>query len=561
MDLKQAWKKKVLSAAAGLEPAELVLKNASFVNVFTSKVQTADIAICCGVIAGIGSYHGLQELDMTGKVVVPGLIDAHMHIETSMVSPAQLSAVLTAHGTTTLITDPHEIANVMGADGIRYMLQATEGLTLDVRVMLPSCVPAASLEDGNAVLRAADLEPFYKHPRVLGLAELMCYRDAADGNPDILNKIDSAARRSLRTDGHAPGLGGKTLNAYAAAGVRADHECSTLAEAMEKLSLGQYIMIREGTAAHNQSALVPLLQGSCADRCMLCCDDRHPNDLLRLGHLDYNIRLAIRQGVDPITAVKAATYYPARFFGLHDRGANAPGRLADLVVVDNLTDFHVEAVYKNGSSAEQAMHVPEIEPQLEKAAKDTFHMQPVTAAAFRADAPCHVIGMLPGELITEDCGTAAGIDVQKDILKIAVIERHKGSGRIGIGYLHGYGLRRGAVAASVAHDAHNLIVIGTNEADMAAAANRVLADHGGIAVAEHARILAAVPLEIAGLMSTAPLDTVDTQLEEAKAQAFRLGVHRGIDPFMTLSFMSLPVIPKLRITTRGVYDVNRQQLI
>lgn len=325
MDLKQAWKKKVLSAAAGLEPAELVLKNASFVNVFTSKVQTADIAICCGVIAGIGSYHGLQELDMTGKVVVPGLIDAHMHIETSMVSPAQLSAVLTAHGTTTLITDPHEIANVMGADGIRYMLQATEGLTLDVRVMLPSCVPAASLEDGNAVLRAADLEPFYKHPRVLGLAELMCYRDAADGNPDILNKIDSAARRSLRTDGHAPGLSGKTLNAYVAAGVRADHECSTLAEAMEKLSLGQYIMIREGTAAHNQAALVTLLQGGCADRCMLCCDDRHPNDLLRLGHLDYNIRLAIRQGVDPITAVKAATYYPARFFGLHDRGQSHPG--------------------------------------------------------------------------------------------------------------------------------------------------------------------------------------------------------------------------------------------
>ena len=251
MDLTQPRKKKVLSAAAGLKPAELVLKNASFVNVFTSEVQVADIAICCGIIAGIGSYHGFQELDMAGKVVVPGLIDAHMHIETSMVSPAQLSSVLTAHGTTTLITDPHEIANVMGADGIRYMLQATEGLTLDVRVMLPSCVPAAALEDGNAVLRAAELEPFYKHPRVLGLAELMCYQDAADGDPDILSKIDSAARRGLRTDGHAPGLSGKTLNAYVAAGVRADHECSTLAEAMEKLSLGQYIMIREGTAAHH----------------------------------------------------------------------------------------------------------------------------------------------------------------------------------------------------------------------------------------------------------------------------------------------------------------------
>ena len=341
---------------------------------------------------------------MAGKVLAPGLIDAHMHIETSMVSPAQLSAVLTAHGTTTLITDPHEIANVMGADGIRYMLQATEGLALDVHVMLPSCVPAAALEDGNAVLRAADLEPFYKHPRVLGLAELMCYQDAADGNPDILSKIDSAARRGLRTDGHAPGLSGKTLDAYVAAGVRADHECSTLAEAMEKLSLGQYIMIREGTAAHNQAALAPLLQGRCSDRCMLCCDDRHPSDLLRLGHLDYNIRLAIRQGVDPITAVKTATYCPARFFGLHDRGAIAPGRLADLVVVDNLTDFHVEAVYKNGLSAAHAMHVPEIESKLETAAKDTFHMQSVSADAFRADVPCHVIGRTDHRRLRYSCG-------------------------------------------------------------------------------------------------------------------------------------------------------------
>ena len=559
-------KRRVVDAAMGREAADLVLKNASYVNVFTGEVLTADIAVAEGRIVGVGSYSGREEQDCTGKLVLPGFLDAHIHLESSLVAPAEFARAVLPHGTTMVVTDPHEIANVLGADGIAYMLQATEGLPVDVRFMLPSCVPATPLDESGAVLDYRAIDSFYDHPRVQGLAEMMNFVGIISGDSQPVEKIVAAQAHHKKIDGHAPDLRGSDLNAYIAAGVYSDHECHDLEDAIAKLERGQFIMIREGTAARNLEALAPLLCDQYAERCMFCTDDKHPSDLLEKGHIDYIVKMAIALGADPITAVKVACHNAARYFLLNNRGAIAPGYLADFVVIDNFRDFHIEKVFKKGvlmveDGAVRDFPAPEIDPCLTQRAHSTFHLGSLTAQDFMDHRPRGIIGMVDGEITTQDAGYSDRIDVEYDVLKIAVVERHRNTHHIGIGFIQGYGLKSGAVATSISHDSHNIIVVGTNEADMAAAVNRVAALNGGIVVWDGGAPIAEVPLAIAGIMSDEPLETVNEKLEAAKEKAHGLGVGQGIDPFMTLSFMALPVIPSLRITTRGVFDVNSQSYV
>ncbi len=559
-------KQRIIAAAAGREPADLVLKNATFVNVFSNELSTMDIAVAEGLIVGMGSYQGRSEVDCTGKIVLPGFLDAHIHLESSLVSPTEFVKAVLPHGTTTVVTDPHEIANVMGTDGIEYMLQATEDLPVDVRFMLPSCVPATPLDESGAILDYRAIDSFYDHPRVQGLAEMMNFVGAINGDEQTVEKIVAAQAHHKKIDGHAPDLQGNDLNAYIAAGVYSDHECHDVKDAIAKLERGQFIMIREGTAARNLEALMPLLTGKYADRCMFCTDDKHPNDLLEKGHIDYIVKKAISLGADPITAVKVACHNAARYFLLNNRGGISPGYLADFVIIDNFQDFNIEQVYKKGvlmvnHGEIQDFPSPEIEPYLVERAHKTFHVAALTAEDFAEKRPRGIIGMVDGEITTVDAGYSDRIDVEYDVLKIAVVERHKNTHHIGIGYIQGYGLKSGAVATSISHDSHNIIVVGTNETDMAAAVNRVVELNGGIVVWDGGQSVAEVPLAIAGIMSDEPLVTVNEKLETAKDAAHKLGVNPGIDPFMTLSFMALPVIPSLRITTRGVFDVTTQSYV
>lgn len=559
-------KRRIIEAAAGREMADLVLKNAVYVNVFANQLCTADIAVAEGLIVGMGDYSGAEEVDCAGKIVLPGFLDAHIHLESSLVSPREFVKAVLPHGTTTVITDPHEIANVMGTDGIEYMLQATENLPVDVRFMLPSCVPATPLDESGAVLDYRAIDSFYDHPRVQGLAEMMNFVGLIAGDDQPVEKIVAAQAHHKKIDGHAPDLRGSDLNAYIAAGVYSDHECHDLQDAIAKLERGQFIMIREGTAARNLEALAPLLCDKYAERCMFCTDDKHPSDLLEKGHIDYIVKEAIRLGADPITAVKVACHNAARYFLLNNRGAIAPGYLADFVVIDNFQDFHIEKVFKKGvlmaeNGAVRDFPSPDIEPYLTQRAHSTFHLGRLTAEDFQDHRPRGIIGMVDGEITTQDAGYSDRIDVEYDVLKIAVVERHKNTRHIGIGFLQGYGLKSGAVATSISHDSHNIIVVGTSEEDCAAAVNRVVELNGGIVVWDGGAPIAEVPLAIAGIMSDEPLETVNEKLEAAKERAHGLGVGRGIDPFMTLSFMALPVIPSLRITTRGVFDVNSQSYV
>ena len=559
-------KARIIEVASGRQAADLVLKNATYVNVFSNELCHGDIAVAEGLIVGMGEYSGNVEVDVSGKIVLPGFVDAHIHLESSLVNPSEFARAVLPHGTTTVITDPHEITNVMGTDGIDYMLQATEDLPVDVRFMLPSCVPATPMDESGANLDYRAIDSFYEHPRVQGLAEMMNAYGVIHNDADVVAKIVAAQAHHKKIDGHAPDLVGNDLNAYVAAGVYSDHECHDLNDAIAKLQRGQFIMIREGTAARNLEALAPLLCDKYVERCMFCTDDKHPNDLLEKGHIDYIVKKAISLGADPITAVKVACHNAARYFLLNNRGGISPGYLADFVIIDNFQDFNIEQVYKKGvlmvdHGEIQDFPSPEIEPYLVERAHKTFHVAALTAEDFAEKRPRGIIGMVDGEITTVDAGYSDRIDVEYDVLKIAVVERHKNTHHIGIGYIQGYGLKSGAVATSISHDSHNIIVVGTNETDMAAAVNRVVELNGGIVVWDGGQSVAEVPLAIAGIMSDEPLVTVNEKLETAKSAAHKLGVNPGIDPFMTLSFMALPVIPSLRITTRGVFDVTTQSYV
>ncbi len=564
-DRQLAAKQRIIAVAAGREKADLVLKNAKYLNVFSNEFLCGDIAVANGLIAGVGKYDGKTEIDVSGKLVLPGFIDAHIHLESSMVTPAEFAKAVVAHGTTTVITDPHEITNVMGIDGVEYMIQASQNLPIDVHFMMPSCVPATEIDESGAELDCKDMDLYLDNKKVLGLAEMMNYVGVINGDKNVLSKIVTSQAHHKKIDGHAPELSGNELNAYIAAGVYSDHECSTFENALEKLRKGQFIMIREGTAAHNLKALMPLLTQQYYSRCMFATDDKHPSDLLYGGHIDYIVKQALKNGADPIVALKTATHHAARYFLLNNKGAIASGYLADIVVVDNLEDFNVETVFKCGKlvfdGEVKDFSAPTVDEKLAEKCFDTFHLDSVTPSSFKVDGKLGLIGLVGGELLTRNLGTADKIDVENDILKIACIERHKGTNHIGVGYVKGYSLKSGAVATSVAHDSHNIITVGCNDDDIAVAVNAIKDSKGGIAVVENGKIKALLELPIAGLMSDEPLTTVNEKLENAKLSAYELGADKSIDPFMTLSFLSLPVIPSLRITTKGVFDAENWKML
>lgn len=566
-----------IAAGRSIVIADLVLKNARIINVFTNEIEKADVAISGGKIVGIGTYNGKSEVDLHGHYVCPGLIDGHIHIESSMLcGPAFEQAVL-PHGTTAVITDPHEISNVAGTDGLDFMLETTKDLTLSVYFMLPSCVPATDLDESGAVLDAEQLRPYYRYPRVLGLAEMMNSYGTVRGDAKILQKICDCTNAGKIVDGHAPFLSGKDLNAYIIAGVLSDHECSTMEEAMEKLRRGQYIMIREGTAAKNMAALLPLFREPYCNRCMLVTDDKHPGDLLRGGHIDANIRKAIAAGVDPAIAVKMATLIPAQYFGLKQHGAVAPGYKADLIVVSNLEQFTVEQVYKGGSLVAEGGKVLKPSPLVIDSTRfarvmNSFDMDEITMKDLelhKSGEHERVIRLIENELLTEEeiipfrqyPGIAPGVDVAHKIVKLAVFERHHHSGHVGLGFLGNYSLQCGAVASSIAHDSHNLIVAGTNDADMVLAGNTVRKNKGGLAFVVNGRVIGELALPVAGLMSAESVEVVMENVQHLKDALRTHGIAEGIDPFMTLAFVSLPVIPKLRLNTYGIVDVKKQRIV
>ncbi len=567
--------KKLIETATGRRKADLVLKKAHVLNVFTEQLEQKDVAICDGYIAGLGLYEGEREIDLSDKIVIPGLTDGHIHLESTLLTPAEFERTVLPRGTTAIMADPHEIGNVAGTDGIDYMMELCKPLKMNVYFNLPSCVPAAPLEESGETLEAEDIKPYYQNETVLGLAEVMNFVGVTEGDDKLLQKIIDAKAAHKIIDGHAPFLGGKELNAYVAAGIRSDHECTNADEGIEKISRGQWIMIREGTAAQNLKALLPLCKPPYCYRAMFCTDDRHPEDLLNEGHMDSIIRKAVRSGVDPILAVKMCTLNPATYFGLKENGAVAPGYLADLAVVDNLADFCIEKVFVRGELvAENGKVVFDTKAELPQNDKilHSFHMRRVDVNSLHFPAlreRQRVIGMKRRELLTDEIiiqpSDAAiknnGVDIDRDILKAAVFERHHNTGHIGFGYITGCGIKSGAIATSVAHDSHNLIVVGTSDEDIAVAAEAVRSMDGGLVVVDHGKVVEALALPIAGLMSPLPIKEVDTIMRRLKAAAKELGASEDIDPFMTLAFVSLPVIPSLRLNGKGLIDVNKQQIV
>ena len=569
-----------VAAATGSKKAELVLKNAQIVNVFTQSVETGDIAIEGGYIVGIGNYEGITEKDLGGAYVCPGFLDGHIHIESSMTSPGEFEQAVVPHGTTAVITDPHEIANVAGTAGIRFMMQSAQKLDLDVYFMLPSCVPATDLDESGAELLARDLEPFYADEKVLGLAEMMNAFGVTHGDKGCFEKLVQARSLKKAIDGHAPALSGKELNAYVTAGIRSDHECSDFEEAKEKFARGQWIMIRQGTAAKNLKGLMGMFEDPYYQRCLLVTDDKHPGDLIRIGHIDAIIREAVSMGADPIRAIRMGTLNAAAYFGLHDMGAVAPGYKADLAVFDDLRTLNVKQVYKggklvaeDGKMLHQKEKITDWSDEIKERVFHSFHRDPITVEELQLKETTgthqRVIDMVAHELITRERieewkelpGMAPGVDISRDIVKLAAIERHKNTGHVGLGFLGKYGLKRGAVATSIGHDSHNLVIAGVTDEDMVLAGNRVIENGGGLAIALAGKVLADLPLPIGGLMADEPVEVVDEKLEHMKKLSVELGISEDIDAFMTLAFISLPVIPKLRLNTYGVVDVEKHQVV
>lgn len=558
-----------IDIAYGSEKAELVLKNAKIINVFSHEIIEGDIAIDDGKIIGVGEYLGEEEIDLKGNYVSPGLIDGHVHMESSMVSPAQFARAVVPRGTTTIVTDPHEIANVRGLEGIRYMMDASELLPLDVYFMAPSCVPATYFENSGAILKAKDLSELINHKRVLGLGELMDYPGVILKYDDIIDKIELAHRHGKIIDGHAPEVSGKELSGYVAAGVLTEHECSTVDEMLERLRLGMYILIRQGSAARNLEELIKGLTSENMRRCLFCTDDKHPEDILTDGHIDNNIRLAIKKGIDPISAVRMATINAAECYGLKNKGAIAPGYDADLLIIDDLEKFNVIQVFKNGKLVgENKLPLFDVTEVDNTKVTDTVNIDVIKENDIKINLDSDkvkVIKLSTHSLVTECvvkkvkvCDGAFEYDKNADILKLAVIERHKNTGNIGIGLVEGFELKNGAIASTIAHDSHNVIVIGDNDRDICLAINEVARVGGGIAISSNEKVVETLKLPIAGLMSDESMEMVNEKLKTMLRIAYDdLNVSKDIDPFMTLSFLALPVIPEIKLTDMGLFDVTK----
>jgi adenine deaminase len=562
--------RRLIQVARGERRADLLFSNARLVNVYLGTIEQTDIAVADGMIAGFGDYPARNRIDLKGRFVAPGFIDSHIHLESAMLSPIEFARAVLPHGTTAVVADPHEIANVLGTAGIDYMLQTTEDLPLGVWFGLPSCVPASSLETTGAVLEAGDMEPYLRHPRIVALAEMMNFHGVIRADAGVLAKIDRARKSGKPMDGHAPGLTGRMLHAYLVTGIGSEHECTTAEEAREKVAAGMVIMVRQGSAASNMDALLPLVDAHTSRRMMWCTDDSHPHDLMAKGHIDSLVRRAIGRGLDPIVAIQMATLNPAEYFRLDHLGAVAPGKRADLIIFDDLNHPVIRQVYAGGKLVADKDGVPPgilDRPVPPAPAAMNVDLDALDFGVPAQGGSLRIIEVIPDQIatrsVTMDAALAEGnavADVGRDLLKIAVIDRHHGSGRTGIGFIRGFGLKEGALASSVAHDAHNIVVVGACDEDMRHAVRTVVEPGGGLAAVARGRVQAALPLPVAGLMSDQPLAAVHRRLNTLLATAHRMG-SRLTDPFMTLSFMALPVVPALKITDRGLVDVAAAKVV
>jgi adenine deaminase len=565
--------KNLIDTAAGREPADVVIRNGLIADVYSGCFIEADLAVCSGLIAALGekgSYEGREIVDAGGLYVLPGYIDSHIHIESSFLCPSELARLLIPLGTTALIADPHEIVNVCGMAGFDYMLRAAEKLPLEIKFMAPSCVPATAFEHNGAVVGVEDLRPALENKRVLGLGEMMDYEGLVHGDGVILDKILLALGRNKLIDGHSPGLTGGTLNAYLAGFIHTDHECSTPEEMRERLARGVYVMLRQGSACRDLRRLLPAVTPENSRRCLLCSDDCQAGTILEEGHMDKDLRICVEEGLDPMTAIRMATLNPAECFGLDDRGALGPGKKADLVLVRDLTSFKTEQVFINGVLAAREGRCLLSLPQVpDGAVRDTMRVKDFSREKLRlplSSEEAWVIDLKPGTVVTgkgrvrvrRDASGCFQYDPSQDLVKIAVVERHKNTGNVGLGLLRGYGLKRGAVALSVSHDSHNIIVAGTTDTSMAAAVERLIDLGGGAVLVGDGGVLADLPLPLGGLMSDLPGGDVAARLTALEEKAVKeLGVNRDIEPLMSLCFMSLLVIPELKITDRGLFDVEK----
>ncbi|SFE56567.1 adenine deaminase [Paenibacillus catalpae] len=573
MNTKDRLSKRI-EVTAKRAAADLVIRNGKIVNVFTGSIMTGDIAVVDGMIAGIGEYKdGQTVIDASGQWIIPGLIDGHVHIESSMLTPREFAKVVLQHGVTAVVTDPHEIANVMGREGIQYMLDQSEGLPLDIYVNLPSCVPSTPFETSGAVLEAEELHPFFHHPKVLGLAEVMDFPALAAGSPGLITKLADAADHHAHIDGHAAGISREQLNLYMAAGIRTDHEAINAEEARQRLELGMYLMLREGTVAKDLEALLPAVTPQNSRRCLFVTDDKLIDDLLEEGSVNYSIRLAVSKGLDPVTAIQMATLNAAECFGLRHQGAIAPGYKADLVILDDLGSMSIRQVYKEGvcvfqnGELNEAAFPESISPSSVSASTAAVirnGMKPLKPDALHLPLQsdfCNVIGIIPNSLVTLHLQEQVQRDqeqrflasVERDQLKLAVVERHHRTGHIGLAIVKGFGLRKGAIVSSVAHDSHNIICAGVSDKDMLTAIEHVVSMNGGLAVALDGRVLASLALPVGGLLSEQSYKEVYTEMQSLYETLRTIGAPDTFNPFLTLSFLALPVIPELKLTDKGLF--------
>ena len=561
--------KKLIDTAAGRLPADTVIKNCKIVNVFSGKIVEGNIALCEGVIAGIGDYEGKTVVDASGKYAAPGFIDSHIHIESSYVSPEELGRLLVPHGGTTIVADPHEIVNVCGIEGLDYMMEAAKGTKLDIKYVLPSCVPATPFEHSGAVINAPEMEEPIKRDNIIGLGEFMNFPGVIVGDEGVIDKLMVAKDENKIIDGHGPGLAGKELNAYTCAGILADHECSTLEEMEDRLERGLYIMLRQGSACHNLRELCKGITRDNSRRCVLCSDDRQPKTILKDGHLDNHLKICVEEGIDAVTAIRMATLNAAECFGFKDRGAIAPGYRADIVLLDDLKDFAVNKVWIDGNLvAEEGKYLPEVVKHDISTVKGSVIVKDFSKDKFKMNLSTdkvNVIEILPGGVVTKKSVETIDLDEngefiynpEKDIVKVAVIERHQGTGNVACGFLKGYGIKEGAVALSVAHDSHNIIVVGISDEEMEFAVNELIAQEGGIVLTKNKNLIEKMPMPIAGLMSDKSGEWVDEKLTSIHEKAYsELGINGSVEPVMTLCFMSIAVIPEVKLTDMGLFDVT-----